>query len=165
MKSKTSTPMPSRVLGIDPGFDRIGVAILEKDTLLHSECIVTSKKDAHAERLLQLGTRLEEVIREWKPTELAIETLFFNQNTSTALKVAEARGVIIYEASKASLKIFEYSPQDVKIAVTGYGKADKVAVNDMVRKLIKISSNNKLDDEIDAIAVGITHLATRKPGI
>src|SRR4051812_12340111 len=100
MKSRMSTPMPSRVLGIDPGFDRIGVAILEgtssSQALLYSECIVTNKKDTHDARLLQLGTRLREVIKEWKPTELAIEKLFFNQNTTSALKVAEARGVILF---------------------------------------------------------------------
>ena len=166
--------MPSsRVLGIDPGFDRIGVAILERDgskqVLLHSECIVTNKKDAHEKRLLKLGTRLHEMILEWKPTELAIEKLFFNQNTTSALKVAEARGVIIFQAALAKLSIFEYSPQAIKIAVTGYGKADKTSIEGMVRKLIKFPAPDgkdvrvkTLDDEIDAIAVGITHLATRK---
>ncbi|MBX4206248.1 crossover junction endodeoxyribonuclease RuvC [Candidatus Parcubacteria bacterium] len=157
--------MPNRVIGIDPGFDRIGVAVLEgtgtAETLLYSECITTLKKDAHDKRLLALGTRLEEIILEWKPKELAIEKLFFNQNATSALKVAEARGVIIFEAAQAGLPVYEYSPQDVKIAVTGYGKADKVAVEGMVRKLVKMPDGaKKLDDEIDAIAVGITHLAT-----
>lgn len=156
----------SRIVGIDPGFDRIGVAILERDgsrqNLIHSECITTSPKEAHDKRLLTLGTRIGEVIKEWGPTELAIETLFFNQNTSTALKVAEARGVIIFQAALARLEIFEYSPQAIKIAVTGYGKADKVAVETLVRKLIHLPSTKVLDDEIDAIAVGITHLATHK---
>lgn len=154
----------NRIIGIDPGFDRIGVAILERDgskqVLLYSECIVTNKKDAHDQRLLALGTRLSEVIKEWKPTELAIETLFFNQNTSTALKVAEARGAIIFQAALAKLSIFEYSPQAIKIAVTGYGKADKASIEMLVRKLIRMPSTKVLDDEIDAIAVGICHLAS-----
>ena len=166
MKSKTSTRMPNRVLGIDPGFDRIGVAILERDgskqVLLHSECIITNKKDTHDQRLLALGTRIKEVISKWKPTELAIEQLFFNQNTTSALKVAEARGVIIFQAALAELAIFEYSPQAIKIAVTGYGKADKTAIENLVRNLIRMPSTKVLDDEIDAIAVGITHLATHK---
>jgi crossover junction endodeoxyribonuclease RuvC len=159
--------MTTRVLGIDPGFDRIGVAILEgdgqKQALLYSECIVTDKKESHAKRLLQLGTRLGAIIEEWEPTALAIETLFFNQNVSTGIKVAEARGVILFHAALAQLSIFEYSPQAVKIAVTGYGKADKTAIESLVRKLIRLPSKEMLDDEVDAIAVGITHLATAKP--
>lgn len=165
--------MPRRVIGIDPGFDRVGVAVLEeekqKHVLLYSECITTSRKDAHAKRLLALGERLAEIIGEWRPNELAIEKLFFNQNTSSALKVAEARGVIMLRCAEAGLTIAEYFPQDIKIAVTGYGKADKVAIEDMVRKLIKFpapdgkkSKVKTFDDEIDAVAVGITHLATRK---
>lgn len=160
--------MPNRVLGVDPGFDRIGVAVLEgtgqKQTLLHSECIETNKKDSHAQRLLQLGKRLAEVIDEWRPGALAVEKLFFNQNASSALKVAEARGVILYEAALKNVPVYEYSPQDVKIAVAGYGKADKTAVEAMAGKLVRIpAGKKKLDDEIDAIAVGITHLATAKP--
>ena len=154
--------MQNRVLGIDPGFDRVGVAILNKDKVLFSTCIETDRKSTHDKRLLHIGETLEKVIEKWKPNELAIEKLFFNQNTSTALKVAEARGVIIFQAALAGLEIFEYSPQAVKIAVTGYGKADKAAIESLVRKLVKISSTKVLDDEIDAIALCITHLATRK---
>lgn len=160
--------MNTRVLGIDPGFDRVGMAILvqedSKQTLLHSECIVTNKKDSHDVRLLTIGLRVAEVIEEWGPESLAIEKLFFNQNTTSALKVAEARGVVIFQAAKAGLRVFEYGPQEIKIAVTGYGKADKTSVANMVSKLVKVEKvgPKKLDDEIDAIAVGITHLATRQ---
>jgi crossover junction endodeoxyribonuclease RuvC len=160
--------MPNRILGIDPGFDRIGIAVLEgtgtKQTLLHSECIETKKKDSHEKRLRALGERLVEVIKEWEPRALAIEKLFFNQNASTALKVAEARGVVLYEVARAGLMVYEYSPQDVKIAVAGYGKADKKAVGMMARKLVRVPEGKKrLDDELDAIALCITHLATAKP--
>lgn len=155
--------MRNRVLGIDPGFDRIGVAVVEGNKLIYSECIVTNKKDAHDKRLLQLGTGIAEVIAEWKPQELATEKLFFNQNVSTGMKVAEARGVILFQAALAGLEIFEYSPQAIKIAVTGYGKADKSAVETMTRKLIRMPSEKVLDDEMDAIALCITHLATHKP--
>ncbi len=154
------------ILAIDPGFDRVGVAILRqeggKQILLHSECIETEPKDVKEKRLLAIGTRLKEVIKEWEPAELAIEKLFFNQNTSSALGVAEARGVVIFNAIEAGLPMYEYSPQDVKIAVTGYGKADKAQVEGMVRKLVNLPSKKTLDDEIDAVALGITHLASRR---
>ncbi len=161
MKSRKSTPMQSRVLGVDPGFDRVGVAVLEKDKVLFSKCIETNRKEDHSVRLLQIGQEIEKVIEKWAPNALAIEKLFFNQSVTNALKVAEARGVIIFEAARAGLEIFEYSPQETKIAVTGYGKADKRQVETMVRKLVEIpaKSAKKLDDELDAIALGITHLA------
>ncbi|MHB1330691.1 MAG: crossover junction endodeoxyribonuclease RuvC [Minisyncoccota bacterium] len=156
--------MPNRVIGIDPGFDRCGVAILEKtggkEKLLYSTCITTSSKDSHEERLLQLGSELEVIIKKWKPSALAIEKLFFNLNVRTALKVAEARGVILYEAAKVGMGVYEYSPQAIKIAVSGYGKASKSQVESMALKLLSLKSKPKHDDETDAIAVGITHLAS-----
>jgi len=152
------------VLGVDPGFDRVGVAVLDQTSLLFSDCIVTDRKQSHAERLLFIGEALQKIIRKWKPGALAIETLFFNQNTTSAIGVAQARGVILYEAARAGLRVSEYGPQAVKIAVTGYGKADKLQMESMVRKLVSVpaSADKRLDDELDAIAVGITHLATQK---
>jgi crossover junction endodeoxyribonuclease RuvC len=165
-KSKKSIQMPENniVLAIDPGFDRVGIAILKRgknEEVLYSECIVTSTKQKHEERLSKIGTSIKKIILEWNPQSLAIEKLFFNQNTTSAMKVAEARGVILYEAKLGDLKIFEYSPQDIKIAVTGYGKATKNQVESMVMKLVSLNDDKKkrLDDEIDAIALGITHLA------
>ena len=153
-----------RVFAIDPGFDRIGIAILDKNEVLYSHCIETDRKLPHEKRLLAIGQFIKKVIKKWKPQVLAIETLFFNQNTSTALRVSEARGIILYEASSAGLKIYEYSPQTIKIAVTGYGKADKIQMAMMVRKLVRLpkKSSERLDDEVDAIALGITHLVTNK---
>lgn len=164
MKSKTSTPMRSkRVLGVDPGFDRVGIAVVEKEEVLFSCCIETSRKAAHEERLLHIGTELEEIIQKWKPQTLAIESLFFNRNANNALKVSEARGVILFTAAKKGLNIHEYSPQAIKIAVTGYGKADKKQVEAMVTRLIKLPKRGKrLDDELDAVALCITHLATAR---
>lgn len=167
MKSKMSIPMQSRVLAVDPGFDRVGLAVLEKENskekLLFSSCIETDRKAPHHIRLDQIGNEVQRVIKKWEPTHLAIENLFFNQNTTNAIKVAEARGVIVYEAARANLEISEYGPQAIKIAVTGYGKADKAQVALMVEKLVKIpnSKAKMLDDELDAIAVGITHLASQ----
>lgn len=167
-KSKKSSPMPSSetVLAIDPGFDRVGVAVLDhvgrKERLVFSKCIVTNKKDSHAERIKQIGAEIKKIIKEFKPEYLAIEKLFFNQNTTSAIRVAEARGVIIYEATSAGLSTFEYSPQEIKIATTGYGKAGKKEVESMVLKLLQMSKAPQYDDEVDAIAVGITHLASYK---
>jgi crossover junction endodeoxyribonuclease RuvC len=156
--------MPNRVLAIDPGFDRIGAAVLEKDVVLFSQCIETDRKLPHSERLLEIGEAVRKIIKKWVPQSLAIEELFFNQNITNALKVSEARGVILYEGARAGLEIYEYSPQAIKIAVTGYGKADKKQVENMVGKLVKLpkTARKKLDDELDAIALGITHLAIQK---
>ena len=156
--------MNKRVLAIDPGFDRVGIAVLEKDEVLFSKCLETTRKLSHESRLIEIGNAVKEVIKKWKPSSLAIESLFFNQNITNALKVSEARGVILYEASRGGLSIHEYSPQAVKIAVTGYGKATKPQVETMVKKLIKLENkgSRRLDDELDAIALGITHLASMR---
>lgn len=163
-KSKRSTPTPNkRVLAVDPGYDRVGYAVLEGNDVLISGCITTDRKSVHEARLLAIGEALTSVIKEWHPSSLALEKLFFNQNVSTAIKVAEARGVIAYTAAKEGLAMYEYSPQDIKLAVASYGKASKNQVETMVRKLVSLPEEGKrLDDEIDAIALGITHLATRR---
>ena len=167
MKSKASTPTPNRILAIDPGFERLGIAILEKESgkekLLYSECLRTSSKLSHSARLLIIGERIKEVIKKWKPKHLAIETLFFNNNITSALGVAESRGVVIYEATQAGLEVCEYSPQAIKIAITGFGAADKKQMESMIRRLVNLEKTRKmLDDELDAIALGITHLASKK---
>ncbi|OHA91577.1 MAG: crossover junction endodeoxyribonuclease RuvC [Candidatus Zambryskibacteria bacterium RIFCSPHIGHO2_01_FULL_49_18] len=154
--------MPQRVLAIDPGFDRLGAAVLDNSSILFSVCIETDRKSSHENRLLQIGEEIRKIIKKWKPETLAIEQLFFNQNTTNALKVAEARGVVLYEAARAGLKVYEYSPQAVKIAVTGYGKADKRQISGMIKKLIKLPGKKMLDDELDAIALGIAHIASVK---
>lgn len=178
-KSKTSTPMLAdptsprlrgtrTVLAVDPGFDRIGLAVMtlegDKPKLLFSQCIKTDSKAERPERLFSIGRRIKEAIKKWQPRTLAIETIFFNTNTTSAIGVAEARGIIIYEAIGAGMEIFEYGPQTIKIAVTGYGKADKIQMANMVKKLVNLpkKSSKRLDDEVDAIAVGITHLATKR---
>ena len=168
-KSGMSIPMLSEtILAVDPGFGRIGLAVmkLERDRpkLLFSQCFETDSKKARPERLFSIGRRIKEVIKKWRPETLAIETIFFNTNTTSAIGVAEARGIIIYEARSRDMEIFEYGPQTIKIAVTGYGKADKTQMATMVKKLVNLSekTSKRLDDEMDAIALGITHLATKK---
>jgi crossover junction endodeoxyribonuclease RuvC len=152
-----------RVLAIDPGFDRLGVAIIErlsgKETLLYSACLTSERGTSLPERLGSLGIALTDILNTHKPTDLAIETLFFNKNVKTAIDVAQARGMVLYLAQSAGCLIHEYSPQEVKVAVTGYGASDKTAVFSMVKRLIKDVPEKAHDDEYDAIAVGITCLA------
>ncbi len=152
-----------RVLALDPGYDRLGVAVIErgetKETLLYSACIETNKKTDLTDRLLVVGTAVAKLIDEYSPDAVAIETLFFNKNIKTAIGVAQARGIIIFLAKKAGCSVYEFGPQEIKVAVTGYGKSDKSAVIDMVKRLIHNAPEKAHDDEYDAIAVGITALA------
>lgn len=155
-----------RILAIDPGYEKMGVAILEKNAgkeiLLFSECFKTKRSDAVEIRLCQLGQEIERVIEEYKPTALSIEKLYFTDNQKTAMRVAEARGVIVYESVRAGLSIKEYTPLEVKVAVTGYGRSDKAQVKFMVEKLVKVTKKIKEDDEYDAIALGLTYFAREK---
>ncbi len=152
-----------RVLAIDPGYDRLGIAVLEKtkgkEKLFYSACLKTDKSEPQSERLLKLGKELEATLDKYRPECVALETLFFNQNRSTAIKVAEVRGLIIYLARKYECEVREFGPQEVKVAVTGYGKSDKRAVFEMIKRLIPEVPEQGLDDEYDAIAIGITCLA------
>jgi len=144
-----------RTLGIDPGYDRVGIAIVENGKLLHSECFITSRDDSHYNRVVSIGKKITEIIATYGPELLSIETLFFTNNQKTVMKVAEARGVVVYEARKNGLFIHELSPLQVKVAVTGYGKSDKKQVTSMVRKILKITKENMKDDEYDAIAIAV----------
>lgn len=156
-----------RVLAVDPGFGRLGVAVMElrgdRNCLLFSCCIETKPKDKKEKRLFEIGFNIKKILKEWEPNSLAIESLFFNKNVRSAMGVAEARGVVLYEAMVGGLEVFEYSPQAVKIALTGSGNADKKQVELMVSRILSAENLAKrLDDEIDALALGITHLASRR---
>ena len=159
-----------KILGIDPGYERLGIAILEKnkgdkkEVLLHSECFKTSSKLEFNERLLILGEKIEEIIKDYKPEMLSIETLFLNTNQKTVMQVAEVRGVIIYLAQKYNLKIFEASPPQIKSSITGYGASDKEQIRKMVGLLINLpkEKNKSFDDELDAIAIALTAFAYNK---
>ena len=175
-----------RILGIDPGYERLGIAVLEratsakgygvprKEKVVFSECFKTSAKLEFADRLLLIGEEIKKVIKKYKPEVLAIETLFLNTNHKTVMRVAEARGVVIYEAIQAGLKVFEASPPQIKIAVTGDGRASKEQVMKMVHVLLddnpvrsregsqRPSASNGTDDELDAIAIALTAFAHLK---
>ena len=152
-----------KVLAIDPGYDRVGVAVLMfvegRETVLFSTCLETDKTAQFTDRLLYIGNTIESILIDYAPDCLAIETLFFNKNVKTGIKVAEARGVILYCAKKYGCLIYEFGPQEIKSAMTGYGKSDKAAVYAMVRQLVANVPLKGLDDEFDAIAVGVTCLA------
>jgi len=161
-----------KIIAIDPGYGRLGIAILEnteRPIVVFSCCFKTSATLPHQERLAAIGEKIKKVIKKYQPKELAIEKLFFNINQKTALKVAEARGVILNAGAEADLVVAEYTPLQVKIAVTGYGRGDKKQVINMVSKLAIFPSPAKSqighgasDDEMDAVAIGLTHLACRK---
>lgn len=152
-----------KILAIDPGFDRMGVAILERtagrEELRYSTCVQTSPKLPFPERLKLLGDAVDAVVAEYAPDAAALETLLFGKNEKTASKVAEVRGMLIYKATVFGLPVHEYTPMQVKVAVAGYGKADKTQVATMVRSIMKLPLEKRLDDELDAIAIGLTYFA------
>ncbi|HEX5774716.1 MAG TPA: crossover junction endodeoxyribonuclease RuvC [Candidatus Paceibacterota bacterium] len=152
-----------KVLAIDPGFDRLGLAVVEGDpsrpTHIWSECVSPPAGTAD-ERLAAVSAAVTAAIKEYAPDLMAIETLFFSTNRKTALGVAEARGAVLSAAGALGLPVSEHSPAQVKLAVTGYGSADKKAVALMVPKLLTLPPKKRLDDELDAIALAICALST-----
>ncbi len=148
-----------RIISIDPGYERLGIAVMEKDELIFSECFRTLAKDPHPVRLGQIHDRIEELLGEYKPEALAIETLFFNTNQKTAMMVSEARGAIISLCASRNLKVFEFTPLQIKVAVTGNGRSDKKQMIKMIPMLLTLPKKIKHDDEYDAIACGLTFFA------
>jgi crossover junction endodeoxyribonuclease RuvC len=148
------------ILGIDPGYGRVGIAVIEKNNkgekLIHSECFETDSKLPHSKRLLALGEKVRKTIDKYGPNKIAVETLLWSKNKKTALQVAEARGVILLEAERRGIFICEYNPNQIKLAVTGYGKSDKKQIINMVEKLVKLKPKKRHDDEYDAIATALT---------
>lgn len=150
------------IIGIDPGYDRCGWAcVMQKNGVLHvlgSGCIQTSSKASLAVRYRDLQEQLSVVLDTYNPSEAGVETLFFSKNVTTALKVSEARGVVLATLAGRGMDIAEYNPGQIKSAVTGVGNADKKQVLKMIRLLTHYEVSPKLDDEADAIATGICHL-------
>lgn len=156
-----------KILGIDPGYDRLGIAIIEKHTkereaVLYSDCFQTSAKDDIYTRFGQIGDEIRKILEKFKPDCMAIETLFISKNQKTAMRVSEARGIIIYEAIKRGISVSEYSPMQIKTAVTSDGTSDKDRMIKMVKILVDIPDKVTRDDEYDAIAVALTHSAISK---
>ncbi len=154
-----------RIIGIDPGLATIGFGILDTDgprsEVRDFGYISTPKTLSNASRLGQIARDLEEICTKWKPDVCAIEELFFSKNTSTALKVAEARGVILHTINRLGYPIFEYNPGQIKIAVTGHGKATKPEMQKMVSLILKLKEIPKPDDAADALAIALCHANTK----
>ncbi len=156
------------LLGIDPGYDRVGWAIGQvngaKIAVLGFGCIETDKNQTLIQRYQQIDTQLQEILEQFQPVEAAIESLFFFKNQTTAMHVSEARGVIISCLFRHQVGFAEYTPLQIKQAVTGFGRADKKAVEKMVRLQLGLTQTNEkiLDDTMDALAILITHASSRK---
>ncbi|MEK7136452.1 MAG: crossover junction endodeoxyribonuclease RuvC [Patescibacteria group bacterium] len=151
------------ILGIDPGYDRLGYALVQKEVgtkeeLLESGCLSSPKNETFPNRLAILGQAIEKIFDKYKIDCLAIENLFITKNQKTAMRVAEVRGMILFLAGKKSILVAEFTPPQIKLAVTGYGLANKDQITAMAKLLIKIPESIKYDDEFDAIVIAMAGL-------
>jgi crossover junction endodeoxyribonuclease RuvC len=155
-----------RVLGIDPGYGRVGWGVIEEENrkmVLHAcGTIETAAKDLLPKRLQVIATEVKKIIETYTPHEMAVEELFFTTNAKTAISVAQGRGVILLTGEQSGVPIAEYTPLEVKMAITGYGKAVKTQVAEMVQITLRLDSLPKVDDTTDALAIALTHLYSRK---
>ncbi len=149
------------VLGIDPGYAIVGWGVIDfNGTIYRPKAFGAITTDAHTDfnlRLLKIYEDMLTILKNAKPDALAIEKLFFTTNVTTAMLVAQARGVILLAAQQCGVKVYEYTPLQVKVAVTGYGKAKKPQVMEMTRRLLHLKEVPKPDDTADALAIAITH--------
>lgn len=150
-----------KILGIDPGIGIVGYSLVEFDgencVLLHSGSIQTQKNSKESARLLEIWEDMNTIINRFKPDCSAIEKLFFFRNRTTVMPVAHARGVILTALEKYKIPIYEYTPMEVKQVLTGYGRADKKEVEQMVKLSLGVETLPKLDDTVDSIAIAICH--------
>lgn len=155
-----------RIIGIDPGTGILGFGVIEaegqKMQLVDAGVIRTPVKEDDAVRLETIYHELTDIIVATKPEVMSVERLFFARNVTTAMTVSQARGVVLLCARLSGLKIFEYTPLQIKQAITGYGKADKKQVQEMVRVLLKLKDIPKPDDAADALAAALTHSGNRR---
>ena len=155
-----------RILGIDPGIARLGWGIIDerngKPVTVAYDCFETSSTLSTPDRLEKIYEFLMELIEEYKPEAMGIEELFFNTNAKTAFVVGQARGVVLLVAAQKQMQLGIYTPLQVKIGVTGYGKAEKKQVEKMVTMLLGLKNPPKLDDTFDALAVALTHHFSHK---
>ncbi len=155
-----------RIIGIDPGIGRLGWGILEenkgKHTALQYGCIETPQKLTDEQRIKQIYDELSVIVEKWKPEVLAVEELFFSKNVTTAFAVGQARGVVLLIAAQHGMPVVSYNPGEVKVAVTGYGKAEKKQIGQMVKLILKLETLPKLDDTTDALAIALTHAFSQK---
>jgi crossover junction endodeoxyribonuclease RuvC len=156
-----------RILGIDPGTGILGFGVIQVDKgkaqLVDAGVIRTPVKEDDAVRLLTIYEELTDIIAATNPTVMSVEKLFFARNVTTAMTVSQARGVVLLCGKQAGLGIFEYTPMQIKQAITGYGKADKKQMQEMVRVILGLSEVPKPDDCADALAAALTHAQTTRP--
>ena len=149
------------ILGIDPGFAIVGFGLVEaaggRARLVQCGAITTPAGTPLPARLAQIADDMDQLLEQFRPEAMAIEELFFNNNITTGIGVAQARGVLLLGAQRREVPIFEYSPSQVKQAVVGYGKAEKRQVMDMTRRLLDLKAVPKPDDAADALAVALCH--------
>lgn len=149
-----------RILGVDPGFGKVGVAIIEGSgqnwKAIHYECIHTSTQKTYFERIYDIAERLNAIIDEFEPSIASVEELFFKKNTKTAKEVFHARGVIVHIVYSKGLRLFEYTPSNIKSAIAGDGKADKKKMQHMVALSLNLEDKNIQDDAADALAAALT---------
>ena len=150
-----------RILGIDPGIAIVGFGLIESDRggqrMLQYGAITTPKELPLAERLVQIGDDMEQLIAQLRPDAIAVEELFFTNNITTGIAVAHGRGIVLYTAQKSGVPLYEYTPMQVKMAVTGYGKAEKRQVMDMTKRLLNLKAVPKPDDAADALSIALCH--------
>ena len=149
-----------RILGIDPGTGILGFGVIDtgrKPKLIDAGVIRTKVHQAESERLLIIYEGLHEIIKTTKPAMVSVEKLFFARNVTTAMSVAQARGVVLLVAQQHGLPLAEYTPMQIKQSITGYGKADKKQMQEMVRLLLNLKEVPKPDDAADALAAALTH--------
>jgi crossover junction endodeoxyribonuclease RuvC len=154
--------MPTRVLGIDPGLTRCGVGLIEAGSareisLISVETISTDSKSELADRIGHIATRIENLITSSKPDAIAIERVFAQQNLRSVMGVAQVSGVVLMLASKHSIPVFMHTPSEVKAAVTGSGRANKVQVGNMVARILGLKAIPKPADSADSLAIAICH--------
>ena len=156
-----------RILGIDPGYATIGFGILDfdksknKTTVVDYGVIETPKNEGFPQRLVMIEDGIHALLDKYSPDEVSIEELFFAKNVTTGINVAHARGVILATVVKRIGNIFEYTPLQIKQALTGYGRADKHQIQAMVKTLLGLKSIPRPDDAADALAVALTHIQSR----
>ena len=150
-----------RILGIDPGIATIGFGLVEAERgqarMVTYGAVTTPAGLPLSRRLYQIDRDMEELIGKLKPDVISIEELFFNTNLTTGIAVAHARGVLLYKAEKCGIPLHEYTPSQVKMAVVGYGKAEKRQVMDMTRRLLRLKAVPRPDDAADALALALCH--------
>lgn len=155
-----------KILGVDPGIARTGWGVIEvqssKLKVQSYGCVETVARLDSSQRLKYIYDSVADIIQKHKPDVMAVEELFFNTNAKTAFIVGQARGVVLLSASKKNLPVAIYTPLQVKIAVTGYGRADKSQIGQMVKTILKLSTIPKPDDVTDALAVALTHAFSQK---